>query len=258
MKVLNAMDKFLWSRQGLEARIHESDILSQDRMFVLHIVGLAVTLQMTVLMLMSYIERFVLFLTQWSAAITCLYFCSVVIYCLLHKHNCRPSWLWKLTHVLFEFAFTLGVVVTVVFWAVIIPVLASMSNIEDFIRRKLTWFDYMLNIEIHGVNYLFVFTEFCFNRIEFVWTHYILVLLFGLAYMMLLVTHTLYTHTPVYPLITFDNWISLVFVLLALLSATLSFALGVCLSQRKKKRYVPACFSSASLLTSSPPPVSYS
>ncbi len=183
-------------------------------------------------------RRTILYLTHWSAYGTFLaYLFFVIGY--LHPPLIKKTWFWKTNHLLFEFAFTVGSVVSLVFWAVIGPMLLTMSReqISSLAGKSIHVEDYILNAEIHGVSYLFVFIDFYYNRIEFCWPHLALHILVGIIYFAQMMAYVIISHDLVYPMVNFENWFSLAFAIVPFLIGAAAFSVGVCLTRKKKLRY---------------------
>ncbi len=232
------VDSLLWTRYEITNRLSECDNIRRRKFWLIRIIGFIFIFQMTIMMMGLNLRRTVLYMTHWSAYMvffTYLMFMMTFVF----PSVGRVPFYWKLNHIIFELSFTFGIVVSLVFWIAIGPLTLSMTEEQRrlLLGNNIAIIDYIVNFEIHGVAYVFVFLDMYYNRIEFEWRHFAFTGTLGVMYYIVMCAYTLVSHDTIYPMVTFDNAFSVIFSILAFALGTTSFALGVHLSHGKKRRY---------------------
>ena len=222
------LDKYFWENNNITNRVLQCDYISEKTLKVLRIIGLAL---MTEIVILSYCNteyfnrRNHLFFTVWGAYLCWILYIFIFV-CYFYPNN---GFLWKTTHMLFVLVISYGVCITIVFWAVLIPIVIS--------SYKITAIDVVSNVEAHGLNYIWVALDFYYNRIEFAWNQYSVVILYGAIYMIYNAIYTLVANDEIYDGVDWKGWFTAAFVLAAAVCVSLAFALFRKLSEYKKPRY---------------------
>jgi len=226
-----SIDKFLWEIPEIKNRVLECDVISEKILKIIRIIGLIL---MTQIILLAYIgdeetqTSGLLFFTIWGA------FCCFFLYLFYAICYLFPdcTFLWKLTHLIFIVTISCGICIFIVFWGIIIPYIFIDGSIE------ISVFDIILNIEVHGINYVYVLIDFYFNRIEFAWAHYVVMIIYGIAYCILNAVYTRVKDSEIYPGVDWKSWFTALFIFIAVLSTTLAFIGFKKIANIKRTRYI--------------------
>jgi len=170
----------------------------------------------------KYLDTF----TVWSASM-------VVIFLGLHLINfCfdsrRDSPLWKVITLVYNVAFAWEFTVILLFWTMIFPFIVS-----EFDNFEVIFSNVVLHILFFGI---MVF-EVLVNKIEFrKWNYFILV---GLSIIYLGVNFFSYKikGEPIYPMLSYDNLMSIGYVVGALVLITVGFYIGHLITAKYKIEY---------------------
>jgi len=135
---------------------------------------------------------------------------------------------WRIVHLIYEIALICEMIVTFIFWTMLFPIM--IIHIDET-----TTIFVVVMCQIHFFPFVLLLTDFVLVRMHFIPRHAWIILGVLLAYTVVNVAVTLAV-SPVYPILTWTNWKSIIFVVVVtLLLIVGSWALYV-LSKRKHTR----------------------
>jgi len=147
-----------------------------------------------------------LFLTTWGVHLTCLSQLLIFISSII-EHNSSRFWgeryLWRFTWVLFEILVPMNILITLVFWVFLYPDLIG----RDFkTTQKVEFFT------SHSLPLIVTQIDFWVNGWMFKYSHLVIVIGFAIVYMIVNLIATFALGTPLYPIITWKDWGTAIFV----------------------------------------------
>lgn len=123
-------------------------------------------------------ERFATFtLWCWTIQIIYFFFATLTSIDFLFKSSFMSQLLLRATWVLYELCFSTAYLVTVVVTFVLIPGGKAKGIPVDVFFKTAA-------LCIHNLNVIFILTETLLNKLEFEWSHFPFIILFGCAYVM--------------------------------------------------------------------------
>ena len=232
-------NKYFWGNSLVSNRLKESDIITPMTLLIIRIIFLLFGIEMLLWSAIYYRGRSsnpleaLMFFTIWGAIGTAITFLLLILqhYPENHKKIC----LWKFTHFLFELWFSMQLMIAVVFYAMILPYLDEYER-DEFKDVEITWQDYVINIQLHGLLFIFLCVDNIFNRVKFIMSHLLFIMGILIIYFIVLVFVSIYDE-EVYPKVTFKNWHTLGFCSLAIFFAIFGFIGGYYWSRAKKRKY---------------------
>jgi len=244
---INKISDFLWKQGDPPISILESPKLTSEKLFILRVVGLVISVIGWILMLVVDGSNHFIYLTYWGV------YASVALFALLlfqHKkyekyqsespqsgdgavrdveiaeeksHPYSYTLLWKWTVVFYECTVAMSLMIGFVYWV-------------SLFSPSITTIRLIASIFVHGVIQICWIAEFWADRIPFYRHHYWVFLTIGAIYLVWNAIWSLAIY-PVYGnFTTWTDFLTLIFVLGALIMATLSFFLLECLYRKKLSR----------------------
>lgn len=146
------------------------------------------------------------YLTVWGVHLTFLscVLISILAYCDRNTISFRGyKYFWRFTLVLFEIMMSTNVVITIVFWVFLFPEV-DMSMYSFAGKLDMVW--------THCVPCVVTLIEYSMNAWRFKNSHWVVLLIFGLVYGLVNLIGTL-IYGPIYPIITWKDFMSYIFIL---------------------------------------------
>lgn len=167
-------------------------------------------------------HHFFVFLTWWGVFGGWLYFAVVLIETTYFKND-SPKFshfvnLWKVIITTTE-----GLIVPF-FWIVLFPI---MKNPKIF-----------LNLQLHLAIYVALLIDNWFNLVYYRMKDIFLISGFGVIYIIVNGSVTAYTGIPVYPVLTFTDWMTLGYICVCIVIMVLHHSLMVCLYRKFKEPHI--------------------
>uniref|UniRef100_A0A0G4FL68 Uncharacterized protein n=1 Tax=Chromera velia CCMP2878 TaxID=1169474 RepID=A0A0G4FL68_9ALVE len=128
-----------------------------------------------------------------------------------NRHSSKPSPFWAYWHtagvVVFQLALVAEVCIVILYWTLLWPMVA---------RRMGDWTQELIqNLQVHGVGLIYTIYEFFENRLPMYKRHAAISIALGILYVTVNFAVTVDWGTPVYPVLTWEDWQSGVVVLMA-------------------------------------------
>jgi len=159
-------------------------------------------------------EIYFIYLTHWGVVLTFLFNCVSLASLVCKRAD-------PVAYLLFEVAWTVEWVVTLLFWTTIAPLVSLEGG------------DLVYNFVVHILPMALLLLDFSLNRILFLRDHYSWVAALMLVYVLGVNLPVTLTYQTVYPLITYDNAWTYLILLAAVLIAAGFFELAVYIKKRQ-------------------------
>lgn len=132
---------------------------------------------------------------------------------------------WKLWTYLFMQSLMLELVIAPFFWALLWPILMSDLDNEDM-KAMRGWSTFKIEMIVdHGLPLICLLVDYCFNAVPIVKRHLIPLLLVGAIYMLINIIATVIAGTGIYPVLQWNDWLSLFIITVVFSSVTIVFYL---------------------------------
>ncbi|KAL4476244.1 hypothetical protein ABPG74_009977 [Tetrahymena malaccensis] len=166
------------------------------------------------------------FLTIWGLNLLHFYLIFAVIDMIYYKvKKVKFSVFWKLEHFIFQFGFSTSLTVIILFWGCVYPSLTNKYTDDSWMM--------FVNVCYHGIIFIIYYIEFAINNIIFRKKQFILTTIGCALYLVVNIIVT-FTYGRVYPLITWVNAISYLYVLAAFIITLFHFWLAMVLYNKFK------------------------
>lgn len=177
------------------------------------------------------------FLTSWSYIFVMIYFFLVVLATLRTRsqgQEYKDSTLCKAAHMAFIIAFCYQLSVTLLFWAIIVPV---HPGILIELRRGFRWEFFALQVTQHGVFFVVIWIDNLFNMFNFQRKHLVALTMVGVIYFANNYFTVLIRNREIYPYINWKNLQSCGFVLIAFGFTFIHYKIGERFFARKEQLF---------------------
>ena len=192
------MNNYFWESLKIENKTGESRVISKKSLLIIRIIFLLILLEANVWALIKHFDgyfKMYRFLTFWGLAMSpIIYICLIICTIYSMKSTPAPSFLWKFAHSQFECWMTIEFTIAVLFWLIVYP-----TESHDGIGY------YILNVQAHGIIFIFGFIDAAFNRIVFYDRHFIITSLWNVVYMAGVNLPIALLYKPPYAALTWKN-----------------------------------------------------
>ena len=146
------------------------------------------------------------FLTSWGAYFVMFSFIFIYIATIDQIEHPRKieGWrftLWRVTIILMEISVTVQTLIVLIFWSLL------------YHPHQPITLNYIYTHLIHSLPYIFILIEFYKCQWVFRWSHIIFVWAFMIFYLFLNLAVTVYTGKPVYPIMTWNDMLTVVIII---------------------------------------------
>ena len=204
----------------------ETLFISKRSLFIFR--AICLSLYLVAFAFNSYIDGFFdsfKFLTSWGMHFVGVYTAIVVIG---YFKKLNKGWK-RFANILFETAFAYQLLITAFFWVFIYPHLKAKyeNNLPEWINT----------LYLHGFCLFQVYYEYCFNTILIKAKDFYYLVSIGCIYMVLNYLYTINIE-PVYPVMTFKDNVTYIYIVVAITAVIIHFLYGALIGRLFKKKQV--------------------
>lgn len=175
------------------------------------------------------------YLTYWGECMTLLAFFFLLVDSIDYHQSQKGGFLLnsvfsKFTLVFFELAFTFELVIVLLYWIAVFP--TNTDYLNDVF--------YTNNVHVHGICLALMWIENILNMIEFIPSHFIIMLIVAFCYIIdnVIVTFCI-NFTPVYSVLTWTNGMSYGYIIACFIVLAIHFSIGYYFFKKFKSHRKP-------------------
>ena len=226
---MGRLHDYLWESDSPECTITNSLFVSKSRLLAYRIFAFIGIIVILITLVLTHFIKNLKYLTYLGVITVGIYFLCSIISSFMYKNmdeeaSRKPFALWKFAVVLFEITFSIEVLIPIFYWTVLYP------------GEKLNDRQFLESVCVHAITPGLIYIDLIFNKIKFYKRHWIILALFMSLYGLVnfLVTKT--SGKPVYKVLTWEDFSTFLYLLLALVITVLGFGLGYITSELKFKK----------------------
>ena len=160
------------------------------------------------------------FLTIQGVFISALVFLLLSIDMISFQKNNQElyfKYLWKVCTILFELVFAIELTITLIFWVVLYPLFDDFTDRSGF---------FIFNVLAHGAILIILWIENILSSVTFKNQHWYILVVYCVLYSILNAIVVLEIGEPIYPIITWTDLMSYVWILASTVVSLIHFFIG--------------------------------
>jgi len=227
--MIHNLHDYLWENHTPTNQFKEAMYITPRALQIFRFI--AMLLEITACIWAGFVSEatYVIYMTIWGLTITAIYF-TLATYCqasygdYLGKSTNAVT-LSKVTYVLCELAFSLEMVIGIVYWSLLFPYDKDSAHPE--------WY-WLFDAMLHAMTPIMILTENIFNGVKFYKRHALILTVVMVVYGGVNYAATEIRGIPVYPIMTWTSITTLYYMIMSTVMGYLFFAFGYCWSNHKR------------------------